>query len=141
MRLANIVVAGVLSIGSGVAWSDAPRTNFLLHCAGCHQSDGSGLPDGRVPSLTANVGYFLESPAGREFLVRVPGSSQSPLGDQDLADVLNWLLNEFSPQQTAHHKPYSASEVQELRKRPLDDVAGERRQVRDRLKAQGVDVR
>ena len=38
------------------------------------------------------MSYFEHLPAGREYVMRVPGASNSALSDADLADVLNWLL-------------------------------------------------
>ena len=43
------------------------------------------------------MGTFLTVPGGREYLVRVPGSAQSPLSDAELARVLNWMIRAFGP--------------------------------------------
>ena len=75
----------------------------MLHCQGCHRPDGSGVP-GAVPDLRGHVSVFLGSPAGRAFLVRVPGSANAPLSDRELAELLNWMVGRFDP---AHVPPTS----------------------------------
>ena len=56
----------------------------MLHCQGCHGPDGSGAP-GAVPDFHNQVGKFLLVPGGREYLIRVPGVSQSELNDARVA--------------------------------------------------------
>jgi hypothetical protein len=94
----------------------------MLECQGCHLSDGRGAP-GRVPDLRDSVGRFLAVPGGREYLVRVPGAAQSPLGDAELAGVLNWMIRRFGPAEVAAaFQPFSAPEVGRLRQAPLPEV-------------------
>lgn len=38
----------------------------------------------------------MSSPAGRDYVARVPGAAQAPLSNEALAAVLNWLLLEFN---------------------------------------------
>jgi mono/diheme cytochrome c family protein len=66
-----------------------------MHCAGCHLADARGLPP-EVPSLAGPLGRIVSSPAGRDYVARVPGAAQTPLSDEALAAVLNWLLLEFN---------------------------------------------
>lgn len=141
-----LALAGSLAAATvwySAAWSsESPQYNYLLHCAGCHQADGGGLPDGRVPGFTGNLGYFLRTPEGRRFLVQVPGSSQSPMNDQDLAEVLNWMLREFSRAEMPRVvKPFTGPEVHDLRSNPLTDVAAERARILERLQSKGFPAR
>jgi len=62
--------------------------------------------------------------------VRVPGSSQSALSDAELAEVLNWMVREFDPRDFV---PYGAEEVARVRRPPLDDVDGVRRELLQRI--------
>lgn len=88
-----------------------PRSDFMLHCMGCHLADGSGTPPG-IPALRDRVGYYLQIPGGREYLTQVPGVANAPLDDARLAGVLNWIVREFgrasAPPEWA---PFTAAEV------------------------------
>jgi mono/diheme cytochrome c family protein len=89
----------------------------MLHCMGCHTSDGSGEP-GRVPSVRETLLPRASTEAGRKYLVQVPGSAQSRLSNADLAEVLNWMIRNLTPEsQRQPFKPYTAEEVARLRPR------------------------
>ncbi len=96
--------------------------NYFVHCRGCHGPEGMGTED-RVPNLKGEMGKFLHIRDGREFLVRVPGSANAAVGNEELAELLNWMLERFSPQELPDgFRPYSAEEVGSLRKEPLMEV-------------------
>jgi hypothetical protein len=118
------------------------RNNFVLSCAGCHQVDGTGSSNGAVPPFPGNLGYFLNSTAGRAYLVQVPGSSQSLLTDRELAQVLNWMLIDFSRRQLpAPFRPYTETEVRQLRSQRLDDVIAARADIVRKLHEDGFQAR
>ena len=103
-----------------------PRVNYELNCMGCHRADGSGDPD-RVPSLRRSLVQFSAMPAGREFVLRVPGVAQSPLSDGETAALLNWMARNLSDSPLpAGFADYTAAEVGRLRHAPLPDVAAVR---------------
>ena len=111
----------------GVENPERARVNYMLNCQGCHGPQGAGAADGAVPMMENFVGKFLTVEGGRAFLVQVPGSANSALSDGQLAEVLNWMLPNFSPADIpAEFTPYTAAEVAGLRKYPLVDVVGER---------------
>ena len=90
---------------------NSPRVNYMLHCMGCHMMDGSGAP-GAVPSLRGRMASFLQVDAGRAYLIQVPGTAQSPLNDAEVAEVVNWMLEEFTiGPLPADFQPYSEEEV------------------------------
>ena len=98
------------------------KTNYMLNCQGCHQADGTGLP-GNVPSMRGFAGRFLQVAGGREFLVQVPGSSNSPLDNAQLAELLNWILVTMSAEQLGDSfQFYTEEEVAEMRRHVLVDV-------------------
>ncbi len=110
----------------------------MLHCMGCHLADGSGTP-GKVPPLAGHIGFFLQVPGGREFLLRVPGASQSLLSDAELAGVMNEIIARFgAPQVPADFMPYTEAEVARWRHQPIPDVRAERRRLLDQVKKPGV---
>jgi mono/diheme cytochrome c family protein len=107
------------------------QANYMLNCQGCHQADGSGLP-GNVPTMRGFAGRFLQVPGGREFLVQVPGSSNSPLNNAELAELLNWILLTMSPESLGKDfQYYTEEEVAEMREHVLVDVG----QIRESLVA------
>ena len=90
----------------------AARADYVLQCAGCHRVDGRGSTRHGIPDFRDSVGHFTRLPAGREYLIRVPGAAQSQLSDADLAAVLNWVLASFSAAQLpADFQPYTQAEV------------------------------
>jgi mono/diheme cytochrome c family protein len=124
-RLPAILATAAGCLVSLVASADEPYArahfDYQMHCQGCHTPDGRGADT--VPRLKDHVGVFLDSPAGREYLVRVPGSATSALSDERLAQVLNWILLEFAGSSLARdYQPYTAEEVGRLRQRPLNEV-------------------
>ncbi|MBP6675345.1 MAG: hypothetical protein KA185_08730 [Vitreoscilla sp.] len=133
------LMLGALGASALAANSDARnRTNYLLHCSGCHQPNGDGRPDSGIPRMSGQVGHFLRLPEGRAFLVQVPGTSQSSLGDADTAAMLNWMLYAISRNEVpADFVPYTTDEVTRLRAVPLNDAPHTRQLVVEKLRAQG----
>ena len=125
-------------------WAAKPvRANagndYMLQCQGCHMADGSGSP-GSVPDLRGQLGLFLAVQGGREFLIRVPGSAQSPLSNAQLAEVLNWMVREFGPvAAAASFVPFNAAEVG-LHRRPLADVEPVREILMERIASRRHDA-
>jgi len=107
--------------------------NYLLHCASCHQINGKGSP-GNVPDLGEYPGRFAQHPDSRAFLAQVPGSSSAPISDQELADVLNWILYTMNMQQlTSEFKAYTAVEVGRYRKSPVVEIEKTRRRLIEKV--------
>ena len=101
------------------------QLNYMLNCQGCHAGDGRGLGD--VPALKGFVGNFLSSNEGRAYLIRVPGSANSPLTDVELAEVVNWILFTMSDKNLADSfNPLTPEEVQTYRGQPILDAKAER---------------
>lgn len=125
-----IVVALLSPASSVAAVSPAPETgaamNYLLHCQGCHQEDGSGRT-GYVPSFRDSVSRFLAIPEGRAYLGRVPGTSQSMLDDRARADLLNWIVVRFDRQNVPRSfSPYTARELARYRRESVSQAGIER---------------
>ncbi len=92
-----------------------PATTYAANCAGCHGQSGRSV--GEIPSLVDRIGYFARIPEGRAYLVQVPNVAMSAVGDEDLAEMLNWLLNTYSAAQLPRDfRAYTGAEVTELRK-------------------------
>lgn len=103
---------------------------------GCHRANGAGTPP-VIPQLAGRIGYYLQVPAGRAYLVQVPGAAQSLLDDAALAAVLNWMLTEFGGESlTRGFDPYTAEEVGRYRTDRPSDLS----ELRRRLAARVADV-
>lgn len=88
-----------------------PKSHYMIHCMGCHLADGSGKPPD-VPAFDGQLGQFVETEAGRAYLVRVPGAAQSLINNEDLAAVINWMLYRYSMKTLpADFQPFTTEEV------------------------------
>jgi CxxC motif-containing protein (DUF1111 family) len=139
VQLAHCIAAVALSCAIvNAAHAYQPLVNYQLRCMGCHLADGSGQP-GRVPSLRRSLVLFSASPAGRNYVVRVPGVAQSPLSDQDTAALLNWMARNLSDLEVpSGFVDYSEGEIHALRDHPLVRVSAIRAGL---LKAAGANPR
>ena len=100
----------------GISLQAEPKSHYMIHCMGCHLSDGSGLPPD-VPIFDKNLGLLVQSELGRAYLVRVPGAAQAPITDAELAAVINWILSEYSAETIPDDfLPYDADEVARYRR-------------------------
>ena len=125
-----VVTLAVLLLSGVVDAADDAQARYLLHCRGCHLANGTGVPPD-VPTLVDEIGRLVATPVGREYVVRVPGVSQSALSDEGLASVLNWILETFNADTLpADFRPYSIGEIAEARKKVLADPLTYRRTLR-----------
>jgi mono/diheme cytochrome c family protein len=123
------MVSVLLLAGEAAADADRARQNYLLHCMGCHGENGLGL-EGHVPSFRNTLAKISASPQGRDYVLRVPGVTQATLGDRETAEVLNWVLAEFSTAQaTRRIAPFTPAEVARARQQPLLEVNATREAV------------
>ena len=145
---ARQLCAGLLAVcaavpGAGVHAQErgynaaAAREAWVLNCMGCHTGDAHGI-EGKVPPLTSELGHFVRLDAGREFVMRVPGASNSSLSDAELANVLNWLIDTRNADtRPADFRPYTAQEVAAKRRPALTDVAKHRKALIESLRQSG----
>lgn len=126
-RAAFVMISGIalllVSPGMQAANNYSANTNYILMCQGCHLADGAGTPE-KVPALKNEMGRFLQVAGGREYLIQVPGTSQSPLTDEEVAAVLNWILENFSSAELpAEFTPFTTAEVARYRYEPLANAS------------------
>ncbi|MDC0068974.1 cytochrome C [Gammaproteobacteria bacterium] len=133
-HLKNVwLLVGIFSIAAApLTWAESlpsktdageARVNYMLYCQGCHLSDGAGSARAEVPDMKDHVGNFLKVPGGREYLVRVPGSANAPIGDEQLANLLNWILLTIAGESTPNgFTPYSGEEVGQMRAKSLTNI-------------------
>jgi len=114
--------AAVLCVLAGSAVAAPMETLYTLHCSGCHGAQGHGVPEAGIPDLH-DSGSYVAIPAGRAYLVQVPGLSQSRLDDALAARLLNYILVRFSADRLPpDFKPYTKAEVTALRADKASDA-------------------
>jgi mono/diheme cytochrome c family protein len=139
VRRLSAALAIAMAMASA-AWGASPAQLYTLNCWGCHLPHAEGIP-GSVPRLAHSMGYFLRVSGGREYLVQVPGVANSPLNDQQIAELLNWLLETFNRSELpAGFKPYTEAEIRRLRPHPMVKVKETRRELVARLAKMGIAV-
>ena len=125
-RLLNFALFATVSLGATLvsAQTDPAAFRYLQHCAGCHLIDGSGVPP-EVPNLRSDLGYLLNSPEGRDYMLRVPGVIGVPIPGEEVVDLMNWIITSFYPDLT-DFEPFTIEEIEAGRTRPLFDPLGYR---------------
>jgi mono/diheme cytochrome c family protein len=114
-----------------------PAQDYMLYCMGCHGPQAEGVP-GKVPPLAHALGLYMKTPAGRNYVLRVPGAANSALSDSELAAVLNWLAVSYSAGELPSDTPmFTPAEVAKLRHVPLESVLAARREVIGAIAAAG----
>lgn len=104
------------------------RLNYILQCQGCHRADGSGTQPS-TPSFIVDAQKFLKTKEGREYFISVPGSANSPLSDQELTQVANYIIeNLIIKEGSGESLLYTVAEVSAYRKIKMLDGAAKRRQ-------------
>ncbi|MNN30350.1 hypothetical protein D3C81_1439950 [compost metagenome] len=117
--------------------------NYQLQCAGCHLGDGEGSAANDTPRMKNFVGNFLKVDGGRQFLVRVPGMSQSALNNAQLADLINWIMREdgmAGKSMPVNYQPYSEQEVAAIRKETMLNLPGTRAGLIAQMRAKGIAI-
>jgi hypothetical protein len=112
----------LLSMSTGAS----PKSDYMIHCMGCHAMDGNGLPP-EVPAFDSTLGDIVGKPGGRAYLIQVPGASQSPIDDERLAKVLSWLLHQYVEDDLPQNfRDISTLEVSQFRSVTLKNPALDR---------------
>ena len=121
----------------------SPSVNYHLQCMGCHLTNGEGAPRHDIPMMKGFVGNFLKVEGGREFLIQVPGSSQSGLNNQQLAELLNWMLKDdgiAGGSAPENFKPYTGEEVEIYRNVMIKDLSGHRQMLIEQMQNLNIDI-
>jgi mono/diheme cytochrome c family protein len=137
-RATGRILSGLAAVAGVSANALAsPAQDYVLHCMGCHGPTAEGVP-GKVPALAHTLVQFMRSAAGRSYVLRVPGASNSMLTDAQLAEVLNWIAGHFDGNQLPVSAPaFTAQEVSAHRHTPMASVQATRREVVKELATSG----
>lgn len=117
-----------VDLNAQAAFSRA-KVNYILQCQGCHQADGSGTQ--ATPNLITHGKIFLSSPMGRDFFISVPGVATAPLSDEELTDLINYVIETIIIK-TGDAKSffYEIAELSEYRQTKIvEDIAVKRNEI------------
>jgi cytochrome c553 len=131
--------AVALTVLASAAANASPQQDYVLFCMGCHGSQAEGVP-GKVPPLANALGRYMRTPAGRDYVLRVPGAANSAMSDTQLTAVLNWLAQTFDGDDLSKSGAalFTEEEVRGSRRSPLQSVLATRNAVVSDLAATGV---
>jgi hypothetical protein len=125
MRVRGWIASVLMLLAAGTAIA-GPSQDYVLFCQGCHGDQAQGVP-GRVPPLAHSLARFMRSPAGRRYVLSVPGAASSALDDAALTGVLNWLAETFDAEDLGPGTPrFTLGEVSATRHIPLLSVLATR---------------
>ncbi len=113
------------------------RSDYILRCAGCHGMTGEGTVEGGVPAFPGSVGAIAGLEEGRTYMMHVPGVVGSSLGNDQIAQVMNYVLGEWSDGESPL---FTEEEVARRRAIPVADVVALRRSVAGTLESRGIYV-
>jgi len=91
LRIAALALAGLPAVLHAEAQIPTARGNYLLSCGGCHGLEGVSNSN-LVPDLKDQVGFFLNLPEGRDYVVRLPNVAFSITTDEALTGLLNYVV-------------------------------------------------
>lgn len=128
-------LAGAIPAPAG-AGQVSPRVGYMLYCSGCHGMDGSGSPQGGIPSFVDGVGSFAGDETGRLYMANVPGVVGANVDAALTATILNYVVDTFAGRSRhGQTRRFEAAEVAGLWARRPADVVGLRR---DLVRAYGA---
>jgi hypothetical protein len=124
LRVVGLALAGLPAVlHAEITQPPTPRTNYLLSCGGCHGLNGVSNST-LVPDLKDQVGFFLNLPEGRDYVVRLPNVAFSTTTDEALTGLLNYVVFDLGGDSVPRGtRPYTVREVSQLRRKPLTDVS------------------
>ena len=127
-RPLRLAVSVCLALAASQSVADEQiRLDYLLHCSGCHLPTGEGANGVRG---LKELGPIVARPGGRAYLVQVPDASQTPITDANLAQITNWVLQEFNAETLpTNFVPLTEQEVSEARVVTLMDPRRRRAQI------------
>ncbi|MEM8564399.1 MAG: hypothetical protein AAGF57_19320 [Pseudomonadota bacterium] len=120
----TFAISTQLSAAQPLTETDVGEFDYMIHCQGCHQADGSGTP-GATPDLRSYGTALLRTVEGRQYFVRVPGSRNAPITDLQLARVLNHIIDDILADPSGQVEPlqrFDEAEVAAYRPTAIDNV-------------------
>lgn len=131
-----LLVAAMATPGHAANTATSPRANYILHCSGCHGMKGLGTAEGGIPGFPDSIGHIVGTEIGRTYVMHVPGVVANNMSDAQIAEVMNYILDEWSEGGTH----FTADEVTRRRAEPIGDLIAYRRKVVAELGKSGIEI-
>lgn len=116
------------------------KSLYLLKCSGCHRVDGTGAIEAGIPPFPGFIAPLARNPNGRVYIAHVPGVIGSRLSNEQLVDVLNYVIDEWSGEDAGDTPRFTVEEFAALREVPVTNVVEFRRDVVAQMTAAGDPV-
>ena len=140
MRRCAIIISA-LFLTAAASQAAEPNYNYALHCTGCHTHEGVSPELGRIPPLKGVVGHLVRSKEARLYFANVPGIVNSGLSHDETAALLNWVVKIYGGKSVPESwKPFDGAEITALRREAPADIMAYRKEVHDRLNAEGYSI-
>lgn len=134
-----LLTAALTCLTAAPLWSGEhgrARSDYILHCSGCHTLTGEGTVNGGIPAFPDSIQHIAGLENGRTYMVHVPGVISNDMSDAEIAAVLNYILDQWGEGE----RHFSADEVTARRAQEIGDVVVYRRRVVEELRADGVEL-
>lgn len=135
--LTGLLLASATNAEPAHGGSQKARANYILHCSGCHGTGGMGTIEGGVPGFPDSLGYIASLDIGRDYILKVPGVVNTRMSDEEISEVLNYILDEWVGAAGLH---FSADEVSKRRAGPVMNVVAFRREIALQLQSRGIEI-
>ena len=135
MRAAPLLL--LLALAAPANAQDQGHRDYILRCAGCHGMEGKGTEVGGVPAFPDSIGAIAGFDAGRTYILHVPGVQSASLDEAAIAEVMNYVLRNWSD---GTAEPFTEAEVQARQDRRVPDIVAARRDIVLELRAQGIEI-
>jgi cytochrome c553 len=137
----GVIAIFALMLASAGSFAAEPNYNYALRCTGCHTAEGVSPELGRIPPLKGVVGHLVRTKEARRYLANVPGIVNSGLSNDETAALINWVVKTYGEKSVpGKWTPFDGAEIEALRRKPPPDIMAYRKEVRDRLKAEGYAI-
>jgi mono/diheme cytochrome c family protein len=109
------------------------KSLYMLKCSGCHRVDGTGAPEAGIPPFPGFIAPLARNADGRVYIAHVPGIMGSRLSNEQLADVLNYVIDEWAGEDASSTPRFTVEELAALREVPVTNIVEYRRDVVNQL--------
>ena len=141
MRRCAIVIFALMLTAGGRAQRRSPTTIMRFIAPAAIRRKASVRNSGASRRSKASSAIWCVRKKARLYFVNVPGIVNSGLDSKDTAALLNWVVKIYGGKSTPESwTPFDGAEIEALRRQAPPDIMAYRKQVQDRLNADGYSI-